>query len=244
MALTKNWLAFLGTGSLMILLSWMLSGCRLGNRVQAATDPDPITGYYETAPQSLAFSSNLVAQAVSRPPNEVPDLIAVAFTNPVAVIMQDLATGEGAFVPVDGTRYAFPFYIDSQRRIGLAATTQKIPVFGTDTGCTRQYSVLEDGQLTQAPGPSTVGFSKPIHGRVELDIQVILSVSGESCDSRMAAVQACYNDASLCGGADSAENETIQAQYFSLFAPYIRAGVMSATQIGEIRSVGYEVLYQ
>lgn len=244
MALTKNWLAFLGTGSLMVVLSWMLSGCRLGNRVQAATDPDQTTGYYETAPQALTFASNLVDQAVSRPPSEVPDLVGAAFTNPVAVIMQDLATGEGAFVPVDGTRYAFPFYIDAQRRIGLAATTQAVPVFGADTGCTRQYSVLEDGKLTQAPGPSTVGFSRPILGRVELDIQVILSISGENCAARMASVQTCYNDSSQCGGGDSTENEAIQAQYFSLFAPYIRAGVMSATQIGDVRSIGYEVLYQ
>ena len=95
------------------------------------------------------------------------------------------------------------------------------------------------------PGPANTvaGSSRKTSGRIQLKVQVIEAFEG-TCGPTLQSMSDCYQDATLCGEATTAENLQLQTQIQEMFNPYIDAHAMSASDIPSLSNIAYEVQYE
>lgn len=245
-SLGTNWSSYIFTGTLAVILSWALSGCRLGNHVEEGPTPPPsLTGYYETAPQQLTFcttlkpDANTVCNEVSV--NLVPGLISSVMGNPIAFQIMNDETGEARFFYPFGSGYTMPVYVNKDtKELSYIGSTQT-EVLWIDPACTTQLYLEEKGMVNTGASNTVQGLTTV--GRIALDIKVYSTYEG-TCDDSLLDMENCFFDSNQCGGADATENGVLQTAVQNMYNPYIQAGVIKAEDISNISSLGYTVSYK
>lgn len=236
----------------MILLT--LTGCRLGNRVQRAAQPESITGLYGTEPTSfevcVGFKGGGEA-CVSPNTNLIPAEIGAVFSNPVGVIV-DEKTGDALFTnpfysssnaPALPTFLELPAKTISFQGAGQQPTvpTEWLPPEVDD--CITRLDVVETGVLTDKD-KGKVMYESELSGRVELEVTVMRTFVGNECEDTIAFLEDCYADASLCMGTGPAQNSARQVEVAGLYHLFLESGAMLPSQIGGVIQRKYKVQYR
>jgi hypothetical protein len=232
-----SWLSYLTMGTLAVVASWALSGCRFGNReVDQAQSSDGVTGYYETQPQTMNYCAAIPAETCkSVSTNQIPADFSSILTNPVALLLQDASTGKSIlFPPSDGT-YGIPIFANTDQTLSVLRSSSPSTTWD-DSACTRTDEELIQGAFARNNGPFTSGSKLPLSGRISLDITYTITFAG-SCGPSMQAMADCYADASKCGTHQQSEAST-------LFAPYVNAGSLGTADLSKVTTLGYEISYQ
>lgn len=227
---------------LALAASVLFSGCRLGNHVEAQPSPAQVSGYFQSQPQSLTFSTtHTTSQQVSAPVNQIPSQVSFVMTNPVAFILDDAASGASYLAASDGSGYALPIYYDAGEVLSYVGSTSP-QILWEDPACTTLLQVEESGKLTRfASSQEFLGF--PTVGRASVTIRITRVIEG-TCGPTMTALANCYGDVDQCGGSSPAENADLQESVVSFFTPYITAGTMTAADIPNVQGMAYEARYE
>jgi len=224
-----------------------MTACRVGNNVTqapAAPNPDTISGYYETQPQTLHFCVTINGESQCKPAaiNLIPSALTSVFTDPVILLMDNLNTGSANFVDSDTATNALPIGVDGTK-LSLAGKGSSPSSFFGSQKCYSQLYVSEEGSFDQSQISSRTINGHPMSGRIQLDVQVIESIEGD-CVGLLQSAGACALDALQCGGATTAENNSIQEEVLYRFKPYLDSGAMTVNDIANVSMLAYEVTYQ
>lgn len=238
------------TVTLTVTLSLSLSGCvTFGNHIVQATNPDPISGYYATAAQTLQFFSTVNGQdsSASAPVSQIPTSVSGVLTDPSWIQLQDLSTGAAQISsPGDATQYISVNFQSDNLTFGMTGSYPAVTLWN-NSACTLQEFIEVSGRI-QPPGdtPATMayqGTSYPISGRLGMDIWIEQTISG-NCSESLQEMSACYQDVTQCGGTSSQENQANQQYVQQLFSPYIQAGTLTAQEISNVSDVAFQISYQ
>ncbi|MEK7690425.1 MAG: hypothetical protein AAB425_05330 [Bdellovibrionota bacterium] len=230
------------------LIATSATSCRVGNKVEYAPQPDTLknkSGYYETELKSLRFCAVTEETICTETVLEsAPELITSIMGNPVALIVKEESTGEGYLVnPADDTPTGLPIFVDKDNKL-TASGAWPSEVFWKDEKCTSTLFLLEDGSISRYASASTGAAGYPISGRMEIEVQVILQIDGDTCKDELTKAALCHEDATLCEEATEAENTVSHDQLQAMFKPYIDAGTMTAADIPGITILAYSVYYK
>ncbi len=239
----KDWVSYFWSGAIAIILSFAISGaltsCYFGNREvnQTSSNPDTISGLYNTQPQTLQFCATVNGTTNCKsasPTSQVPAEVSQEMTNPVAVLMQDLSTGLAVFSdPTNtGSLPTLPVTVNSNQSLAYNEQTSPAQVWN-DPSCTSTESLQENGSLSGGPGS----------GRVAVTIQIVTTFDG-TCGPTLQSIYNCYQDSTQCGGTSTSTNQQTQSQWQTMFNPYIQTAAMTATDIPNVANIAYEVTYQ
>ncbi len=242
----RSWNGSKKLGLLTLLLITLPMSCRFGNRVENATQADPISGFYETVPSSVEYCTTVSGstQCLSGLQLAVPDEIAPAMSNPVLLYFYDLTIGLYQFIPVTGTNYAWPVYAQIDGTLqGFEAPTPR--QYWRSETCKISKSFEQNGKWTRTQGPWTSGKQDkfPPVGRISIDFQRIISFDGD-CTSILKDTLACYNDFNTCAEGSLSANQAKQNEIRGIYNPYIEAGTMTINDIPKVSALGYEVSYR
>jgi hypothetical protein len=231
-----------------LLLVSGFEGCRFGNHVEQATPSEGTVasydGYYGLAPQRLTFcadhSSTECAPAAA---NLIPDMLTSVFTNPVILVQDTEDPSLSWFVSNDENQYSLPTWIgEDLSTISYSGSTTPATLWD-DPACTSTLFIDELGERTDEGQGETAVTGEPLSGRIELTVTVIRTFDGD-CGSSLAAIQACFDDSTTCGGGSAEEDAAYQADLQALFGPYIDNGTMTGEDIPLLKSIAYEVKYE
>jgi hypothetical protein len=232
-------------GTLAVLASWVLTGCRLGNAIEGAPETDPWTGFYEAAPQTLQFCSvnrqTHETDCGAAATTEIPALLANHV--PRLMIFQLLKSStQGAFYspyvsnPKDYVLYST---LGEAGRLTLEKGFEPSE-FWRDPQCLAQLDMSGEGMLSKTS--SNVISGVKTKGRYRGTVSVIW-MFGSACGPEFEALRSCYLDAAQCGGASPADNTSIQESIRAFFLPYVNANVLGTTDWSWIQNLAYEVSY-
>jgi hypothetical protein len=237
-------LSYFLAGAVAFIASWALTGCRVGNHTEQPESPDKTSGYYETQPQSLTYcGTHGQTSCADASTNHIPDTVSQVMSNPVALILRDLDTGQAAFASAYGDgRSALPIYVDTATgNLSFIGNTTPSVVW-RDKGCTESVYIEQGGVVTKATAAKMSGKLR-IVGRIAVKIQLITTFDGD-CAQTMQVMAACYADFTQCGGTDATDNRNLQAAVQETFQPYIDAGTMTGADIATTSSLAYQVSYE
>ncbi len=247
-----NWIHVFLSGAITIIVSWLSSGCRLGDQIVNAPSPNPdrYSGYYMTQPQTLKFyattTDTLEKEAAT---SLIPSEIGQFMTNPVAFLLFDPATGKAGLADPQG-KSALPTLLKASDHSLSYNGVTSATTYWRDPACQSYLEISEDGSLspstsTPTSTPSTLPTenSLPIAGEIQITIRVTTQFQG-NCTPTFLELSQCYQDPTQCGGSSDAENLQIQTVVMNAFAPWIQSQVMTATDIPILTNFAYEVFYQ
>jgi hypothetical protein len=239
----------------LLIASPTISGCRIGNQVQASTNPVSVR-YYQTTPTALTFcatpssNSSMICKPVSL--TKIPSMIGDVMTQPVALVV-DQSKNQAALVGLTPEQLSLPTTVNPDNTIEFIGETAPTPAW-LDSRCTTQLWVQErdgkispllSGEPTTAILNSSSGQSRSVElsGHLELSFDVIQTFTGE-CTTSLQAMHDCYANSNDCGGANARENTQLQALVQSYFEDAIQAGVLASADIATVTQVSYSVSYQ
>ncbi len=232
------------------LIGLSLSGCRVGNHVEpssqavAQSNPDKISGYYETQPQHLNYCATVAGQVTCSETtvNNIPAEIAKVMTNPVILVMSDLNSGAAEIVDTKTNRSYLPVTALEDGTLSMIGMGNPGSFFGS-TECFSQLFVKEVGSFNKNQGSGRMFGDHEISGRIQLSIKIVETLQG-NCTDWLTALRDCYADETKCGGKTPAEDADTQNQIQSIFGPYIDAQALTIDQIPDLSVMTYEVVYE
>jgi hypothetical protein len=249
-----TWTSYMAAGTAAIVLSWVLTGCRIGNRVEQnnGSTADTISGFYSTSPQTMeacvmkngATDPNCTSLSTNSAPQALKDLM----TDPVAVLLRDASSRTAhIFSPFatpdeEGSIPSFMVTADLSRRT-LTREKQVAPVaLWFDAACQETgLTVINAAMNTQGAGSSVGGFK--ISGRIQLKFESYVWLEG-SCAATTQAIADCLADVTKCRQTDAQENQVAQDFWRDYYGPYIDAGLIAAADIPTVKTLGYGIVYR
>lgn len=237
-----HWSLYWISGVLAILCSWVFSGCRVGNRVQAVTDADQISGYYELQSNtfnvcaSLVHSNNNSCKPMTT--NQIPESLASVLTQPVALQVLSFETGRAALYDPLGDKMNLPIFVDPDSK-KLSVLAQGEDDLGL--GCKSQFLLEMSGQLYEAPSQKIRGI--PTRGRMELDLHLSTTFSID-CKAHLQEQLDCYLDVNKCAGTTQSQKEAEQEAVKAEYNLYVRSGVLDMNDLPNLGAAGYEISYR
>ncbi|OFZ83865.1 MAG: hypothetical protein A2603_09055 [Bdellovibrionales bacterium RIFOXYD1_FULL_55_31] len=235
---------YLVCGMAAVILSWAVTGCRLGNYTEKSA-PDTISGFYETQPQKLEFTvhlaqgtTNTVEAATNLIPADITNLNFI-MTNPVRFQIAKNKTDAIIAAAVEDIGYGVS--IDSEFKLTFPQRSAKHDWMDQNFDCIESIwlDAPNGGKLTKMPEyPITVaGSSMTARGRLSIFYRVNIEFKGPGCPDLRQAMFDCYNESHDC-------DATYQKEMKDKFEPYIHANVMTAEDILFVENMGYEVTYE
>ncbi len=243
-----NWFSLLMTGLTAISISSMTTGCRIGNYVEQADNPDPYSGYYLTEPQKFTY---IVTTDATLQKSEdlalIPETISQFITNPVALLVQDLSTGKGALTSPaflsQNQIPSLPTRVRSDYSIFYQGTSSPV-TFWNDPNCITVLKLKEVGAITPQSGLiPPAGTTQSVSGRMNLTIQVLNLLSGD-CTKTLQDIARCYEDETNCGEATDTQNKKIHLAIKNIFDPYIDSEALQVSDFPKLTHYGYEATYR
>lgn len=224
-----------------------LTGCRIGNYVETVPNPDTLSGYYETQPESLLFcaTSAGTTRCKNATTARIPSLLSQVMSNPVRLVMFDLESGSAAFTPPGNDRIGLPTVAKSDRTLDFFGSDSPRMLLN-DAKCTTQLYLEEKGKLT-TEGPFTTGSTFRMSGRMDAQFQVVQffdAAKPGDCDASLATIRDCLNNVNLCGGTTAAANTSLQSQFQSLFNEYFASGALTIAEVATLSNIAYVVQYR
>ena len=246
-----SWVSYFACGTLALLVSWFMAGCRLGNHTQNKTVPtDNVTGYYSMAIQK--YSAHVQLKNVSAPVtsdnvplNTIPTLLQEIFSNPIGFMVQDLNTGKSAIFNPNSTPDANGSIPSMGVTTDLGSRTYSLSDVTNsqfNSNCAENAKLAVNGSFNASDAGLKLGKFQ-IFGHTVLTLKMDTDFAG-NCDATMTVIMACYNDVTQCQQTTPADNQSLQDYFKSLFGLYISIGLITANQIQDVVSMGYELNYQ
>jgi len=238
-----SWISLLLSGSIAVILSWVASGCRVGDQVVAQPNPDQYSGFYLAQPQELKFTAT-TDKTLSKdaPLSSIPTEIGQYISNPVAFLLQDLKTGSAVLADPAGSQ-GFPITFNPDLTLTYQGTTTP-STFWHDKECQTYLEVLENGTLSKTvTGHIPAGNTRKIMGEIHLTVQVNTLFNG-NCRATFQSLANCYQDASQCEGSSSTENLQNQSAVIENFRPLLESETITPADIANLVNYSYEVSYQ
>ena len=220
-----------------------MTGCRIGNHIQEAEVIDSYSGYYLTEIKELTFTAT-TTQSVRAPSpvSNVPSDLSSVLTNPVAIILQDSASGRANIESKDG-KQTLPTTISKDFTLFMDGSSSSKTLW-EDPSCQTYLELQELGQIIKSNDPlSLQGNSLPLSGRIQLKVQITNVIHG-NCTATLQTLLNCYQDANHCGADSTADNESIQSGLIAFFKPWIDSQAFLPTEIPNLISYGYEAVYE
>lgn len=243
------------TGILIVILSWMMSACRLGNKVTEKPDPpSSFTGFYQTEPsgaQALKFCTHFQDDTsqcqFANAAINTPAFVKFAMVNPVAFQVKAFSDGTSALFDINNKDWALPVNVSSE--LALIPTADLFyegayppTTAWDDPDCLFQFQVSESGKVNRNQNGVLNGI--PTQGRIENKItiyQVFNTLTPNTdCKNALAGIEACYFDLGQCGASPS----TKQAWVKDIFEDHIQSGGLDPTKISEVLYLEYSVQYK
>jgi hypothetical protein len=232
-------------------------GCRVGNYSSHndTASGDPVTGYYDAAPQRLQFCASTSGasgdtRCADASTTEIPAFLSESLTHPLTLLLRDAASGEAILTAapvVSNTPPQLPVWVRSDNTTLDFVGSTPAQILWLDSQCTTRIYLDMEGSIVRGAGRPVPGTtSGRTVGSLKLTAQVIRSFdsSDGSCATELQAMSACYQNVNHCGGTSGADNQAGQARVQSIFEQYIQAGVMTGSDIADVTALGYEVHYQ
>lgn len=246
--LKRDWVIYFYSGLLALIVSWtlgMISGCRWGNHVEKAANPDPISGYYETQPQTLQYCASSPKETCKAlPTNQLPALMAEVITDPVGFVVGDQASGNATIINAFEKQNPAGLAVELNKDFSISNAGHK--TIKLDSNCVMHHFMEISGNLSQNPTTSIKvisGASFRIMGRLALFVRMSQSFEGQ-CDTVMNLMNMCYEDPSYCWGGGAAANSQAHQEVLSIFDPYVMAGVLDSKAIAGATDLGFEISYE
>jgi hypothetical protein len=252
-----RWLSYFYSGACALIFSWVmalvLSGCyRFGNYEQDQVNPDPVSGYYETAPTTLTFSTTTYTGTTTETPETdltlIPAFLSAIATDPVVVQVQNLSTWQAQISSAQTSGgLALPVFLEtSTSTIETALAPPGLTVVATNT-CKLNLLINTEGKYTNT-GPFNSGYQNqvPMKGRLVMNVGVSFEFRGSDCSFEAN----CYLDATQCQQTSDNANDTFdannQAQQWlkNAIDPLIKAGLMTTSTFQNYSDLDYAVSYQ
>ncbi len=236
-----------------------LTGCRIGNRIEQAAQPDTLSGLYGAEAKSFEACVVLSDDTVSCTPantNLVPSEIGAVFSNPVGFIVDD-TTGEAMFTnPFYSSDKApwLPSFID--------VTTRKIQYSGKDTesvvltdwlpeevnDCMVQLELNEEGALVDQD-KGKVMYDAELSGRIQLSVEVLrvfapIPDRPDECLAMREYLEDCYSDLNLCMGTGTPQNTARRAEVAGIYQLFVETNLIQPSQISDVVARYYKVTYE
>ncbi len=226
----------------------MASGCHLGNYTEdpppSQNNPDFISGYYLSRPQSIRFYASTYQNSTHQAEatlSFIPAEISGTMSNPVILMMQDLQLGTAVLATSNGRN---PLPVSVHPDLSLSESWSTTPrTYWNDPRCQTYLEVSETGAVTQDPStPPPPNFGHSILGTIQIRFQVITQFIG-SCQPTFQALANCYQDLNQCGGTDGPSNIQIQNQVLANFDALIQLKLITPADIPNIVNYAYEASY-
>jgi len=221
------------------------SGCRFGNRVEFAPDPDQTSGYYGMTPVELQFCHTTTTTTCRRTQTQaVPGFLANRLTHPIALIMTDLGAGEAQLINPFNVNYGLPALVNISTgqvnfegmRIPEWAAAFSYTDVDAESPCASKMLITLSAQITSArAGEAASGVR--LRGSLGGNADVVTIFSGGECAQDLARAEACYLDSTACP--PGARDEVV-----SMFGPWVESGVIAPEAISETASLSYLALYE
>ena len=234
-------------------MSWLVgfSGCRFGNHVEESSQTDTVTGYFETKPYQLQMCAGLGGRetcgAISST-TPVPDFINNIFTNPTWMLVADATEKIVYLTPPGGKGQYLPARYGDDGSLSLPTSQTNAVQARNDPSCVRYQEVTLEGKFARSSGPFETRTKYTPVGRLTFLVEVldlfVPNCTNCSCTSTMTEYQACYQDASQCGGSSAEANAVLQARAKAIFDTYVNAGIIRADQISSATGFSYTVDYR
>lgn len=237
-------LGWVWSGCLALIASWLMTGCRLGNRLEYA-EPKTLTGYYELNIQSLNFcatSSGTAGGTVchASPTNLVPTVASDVFSNPIALQMINETTGEAMLIGIFQRIAADILVTPNTSAFNLGFTIPDPLIPYTLSGCSITMDWDGEGRAVKAEH-RTVG-NIDTKGHLELGLQVTTAFSG-NCANLLAQLRNCFQSENQCGGSSASQNRTLFDRTHQALDPYFQAGVLTLNQIPALEALSFRLTY-
>lgn len=243
----RGWTAYFFAGFFALIMGWAFTGCRFGNDTvpppPPPENPDQTTGYYRLNPQFVNLCATTGAtNCKTMGVNMIPGDVAQALSNPVALIMQDLSTGEAALVDSRGSGGYLPIYVQSDNSVSMSGYYPSETLF-LDTACTSTLYLVESGDIQKYDPKSVDSDGRTISGEMHLRVQLVTTFDG-SCDATLSLMKACYLNEADCGGATATANTQLHQTVLSVFGDYLDNAVMTADDIPLVSALTRDITYR
>jgi hypothetical protein len=268
-AIERQWTSYFYSGSIALIVSWVLmltlSGCRVGNHTSDSPPPDTgVSGFYLTQPQGQTFAVTADSQTVNVPMSQLSQIgasyttndsnyllmhFADFLTNPATFIEIDPSTGETAiFPPTNGTPSIFqPVFVNSDGTFDVAETTHT-QWNGLDCTITRELQISGKTLALQPSDPTTASTSigtVNLKGHLAFQVMYATSSSGSACSAALQSISACYSTLSSCPGATPGDQDSFQSIVKGIYGFFVdTAEVLTPAQIATTQNLGLVVNYQ
>lgn len=239
--------SYLVSGTLAILASWILTGCRFGNHVERADSVENLTGYYRSQPVRLMFKAVLQPQGGAVETREfagntdhLPDNWDIFLTDPSGVAM-DPASSQGFLMGIVGDKgYKTPIQFTQAGQFNLVTPPQEIR-FTDSPPCTQVWTLEGAGTLTQTAKSTYKDF--PTRGNLSLTTSGDRRYQGD-CSNVLGIFQSCLQDLTKCPGSTETDQKTWQGFVAGVYGPAILAGGITANDIQAIQELSYTLVYE
>jgi hypothetical protein len=233
--------------TMILLTAFSLSACRFGNRVEQVENPDQITGYYANSLDTVTYCAGVagtpdpVITCKAVPASQVPSDYTLIMSDPVALLVTDLAQGDARLFSKAENGYYLRTKIQNGTQLGYSITSGP-DTFWQDPNCFNYFIDDQVGTLTPTSGQKSAEGIK-LKGSLEITFTHSRTIEG-SCAATLQTMHDCYFDMAQCGGSSMTENQLIQETFQAFFEPYIAAGAMTAADIPNLVALGYEISYR
>lgn len=236
--------------SMALLVAWtsllLVTGCRFGNRVENAPDPDPLTGYYLTAAQSLKICTTAGSELCHQAdPRDMPPEIGEIMSDPVVgLAVDDYQTGASRLVGLNSGSPppTLDVYLNADSTLETYLSGLLLTPFDFATCDIR---LVLDGQGSRIAGTfaAPADFSGTIKGKINMDFT--LAYAFQNCTAtELGLIKACYQAVGDCGGPSSNANIDRYQWITSLLDPFINTGSLNVADIDRIGKLAYTATYR
>lgn len=247
-----SWGHYFLLGMSAVLLSWLVSGCRFGNRVEFSLKDDGVTGLYGMQAQNAQFCfrslSSQNTQCVSGPISSIPTGSSNIMTHPLYVQYHSSKNPVDLIAAGNSTNPNRPSLqvtlSKSQKTVKTSGIISQVTAM-LDPLCIGRLELSIDGQW-DSDNKEETPYGKT-RGRLSLDYEVFMNysaVDNGDCQSTMTLVHACYLDAQNCGAGDPEENQTWHEFWINELALFIDSGAMTVNDIPDLGGYGFRVEYR
>ena len=247
-----SWTSYLFSGVMALILSWAVTGCRLGNHVENQPQEPSHIKFYATTSQTFALSASYIPQATpedglqvkqdTAPLDEIPSFIQQIMSDPVAFFFDPQNQNEGAVLSYKWQKGdpGIPVTYDANMNFGAPAQSRAYDWTVDGYHCTRTLSEeVKDGLIVAAPAPYQVTVDAnqklTVSGKLELTYTRVDSFDG-NCAPLLQYAADCLSRRIAC------KPDTL-ALFEDIFDPFVNR-VLTIDDIATVSSVSYSVSYK
>jgi hypothetical protein len=258
----KHWASYFYSGSVALIVSWVLlitmSGCRLGNHIDNGPETDiGVSGYYSTRPISYVASSTQTtggSHQINLSVASVPTWISNYFTDPTTMVLDNSNATSGAYRvfqpgvdPNNPNNYQTVYVAANGKSFGYSAESGW-QAFWTNNSCLMNISDTYIGNINPlaSSDPSSVSSALgriPLTGRLSVKITEEIAFQG-NCTTTWQEMESCYQNVASCPGSNAADQANAQDVVLSIYRPWVQAGAISPNEINTTSDLRFDVSYQ